>query len=123
MSLEDGKLVGNPITIHFSREVPVLRITELLFSSDEPFRLWGIPDFISDTAARVYAVDMHHGNTGNKLMFEITSRFLRVTIPRYSCANTVLRLFANINHFVDAMATLEVVDYELKVDLPGTRLS
>lgn len=117
MSFEGGVLSGNPITINFSKRVNCDRLVNVLFNAEEPFRLWGIPDRIGEGQYRVYAVDMHHGNLAGRLTFEITSSFLRVSLPKYSCANTILRLFANINHYIDAMAELEVVDYELKVDI------
>lgn len=117
MSFENGVLSGNPITINFSKKINSDRLVHVLFNAEEPFRLWGIPDRVGEGQYRVYAVDMHHGNLAGRLTFEITSGFLRVSLPKYSCANTILRLFANINHYIDAMAELEVVDYELKVDL------
>lgn len=123
MTFEDGRLTGNPITIKFSRKIPPRRLISVIFTAVEPFRLWGVEDEIGPNQFRVYAVDMHHGNTGNKLTFEITEFYIRISMPKYSCANTILRLFANINHYIDAMAELEVVDYELKIDLSRAGLS
>ncbi|MEK5024526.1 hypothetical protein [Paenibacillus sp. FSL M7-1046] len=117
ISFEEGRLAGNPITINFSRTVSPQKLINIIFTGEEPFRLWGVEDEIGPNQFRVYAVDMHHGNSGNKLTFEITENYMRISMPKYSCANTLLRLFSNINHYVDAMAALEVLDYELKVDL------
>jgi hypothetical protein len=123
ISFEDGRLTGNPITIRFSRIILPQKLISIMFTSEEPFRLWGIEDEVGNNQYRIYAVDMHHGNTGNKLTFELTETFMRISMPKYSCANTLLRLFANINHYVDAMAQLEVLDYELKVDISRAGLS
>lgn len=123
ISFEEGTLTGNPITIRFSQPIIPKRLVDIIFNGEEPFRLWGIEDELSETEYRIYAVDMHHGNLGNRIMFELSPTFIRISLPKMSCANTVLRLLANINHYVDAMASLEVAKYELKVDLPGTRLS
>ncbi|GIQ69027.1 hypothetical protein DUZ99_16630 [Xylanibacillus composti] len=123
ISFDEGFLSGNPITINFSQPVLPEKLVNLVFSGDEPFRLWGIEERLNDHEYRVYAVDMHHGNLGNRIMFEISPHFIRIALPKNSCANTVFRLLANLNHYVDAMADLEVEGYELKVDLSGTGLS
>ncbi|EWG11610.1 hypothetical protein [Cytobacillus firmus] len=122
LSFEEGYLAGNPFTITFSKKIDPEKLVDLMFNGNEPFRLWGIEDETGNKQYRVYAVDIHNGNMGNKLTFEITSDYIRVSLPKYSCGNTLLRLFANLNHYVDAMARLEVIDYELKVDLSRTRL-
>ncbi|MGD6848815.1 hypothetical protein [Rossellomorea aquimaris] len=122
LSFEEGYLAGNPFTITFSKKIDPAKLVDLMFNGNEPFRLWGIEDEIGNKQYRVYAVDIHNGNMGNKLTFEITSDYIRVSLPKHSCGNTLLRLFANLNHYVDAMARMEVVDYELKVDLSRTRL-
>lgn len=119
MAFGEAGLVGNPITITFSRPILPDKLIDLMFTAEDPFRLWGISHQVGSDFHRIYAVDMHHGNSGNKLTFEITPNFMRVLFPAGSCANTLLRLLANINHTVDALAMLEVVDYELKADLPG----
>ncbi|MFU7590099.1 hypothetical protein ACMX9J_14340 [Priestia sp. RMT2NF4] len=123
MSFEEGYLSGNPFTITFSKKIEPKKLVDLMFNGNQPFRLWGMEDEIGHKQYRVYAVDMHNGNHGNKLTFEITSDYIRVSLPKHACANTLLRLFANLNHYVDAMAKMEVVNYELKVDLSRTRLS
>lgn len=123
LSFEDGFLSGTPITIKFSRKILPSKLIDLLFTGEEPFRLWGMPESVGVEQYRVYAVDMHHGNSGGRLTFEIEESYIRVSLPKYSCANTILRLLANINHHIDAMATLEVGDYGLEVDLPRAGLS
>ena len=42
--------------------------------------------------------------------FDITNEFVIFHLNSESCGNTVLRLLANINHYIDALATLEVGD-------------
>lgn len=120
LSFDSGLLSGSPITITFSRKILPRRLLNVMFNAEEPFRLWGVEEEVNDNFIRVYAVDLHHGNPGNKLTFELTPDFLRVSMPKNSCSNTILRLFANINHYVDAMARLEVDDFVLKVDLSRT---
>jgi hypothetical protein len=117
MEVDDTGFAGSPITIHFSNPIAPRKLVDVLFTGDNPFRLWGISDEIAPNAYRVYAVDMHHGNKGRKLTFEIFPEYLRVILPTDSCANTVLRLMANINHYVDAMAHLKVSDYEIRATL------
>lgn len=123
LSFDEGFLSGNPITITFSKDINVKKLVDLLFNASEPFKLWGIEDEIGKDQFRVYAVDLHNGNSGNKLSFEITSKYLRISLPKYSCGNTIMRLMANLNHHVDAMAKLEVVDYELDANISRTGLS
>ncbi|OPG95155.1 hypothetical protein B2I21_28105 [Chryseobacterium mucoviscidosis] len=123
LSFEEGFLSGTPITIKFSKRVQPNKLVDFLFSGEEPFRLWGMPNDLGRDQYRVYAVDMHHGNSGAKLTFEIDQEFIRVSLPKYSCGNTILRLLANINHYIDAMATLEVGEFGLKVDLSRAGLS
>jgi hypothetical protein len=123
LTFEERYLSGNPFTITFSKKVEPKKLIDFMFNGEQPFRLWGIEDELGQKQYRVYAVDMHNGNHGNKLTFEITSEFMRVSLPKYACGNTMLRLLANLNHYVDAMARMEVEDYELKVDLSRTKLS
>lgn len=95
-----GRFLGEPITFRFGAPIPdVDRFCEALFSAREPFRLWGAPARSTDEMVRVHAVDMH---IGAPLTFEICAGFFRLYVPAGTCGNSVLRLFANLQHYYDA---------------------
>ena len=103
-----GRLVGAPVTIAFSREVPDMeRFVDELFACRVPFRLWGIPE-IADGVAAVDAVDLH---VGHRLRMDIGPTWMRVYLERGACGNTVARLVSNLQHRFDS--ALEIVDSEL----------
>lgn len=71
-----------------------------------PFRLWGIKKQISMDYYQILAVDLH---TGHSLDIEISNNLLRVYLPKGSCGNCVLRLFVNLQHFVDSKILCEEI--------------
>lgn len=113
-----GRMTGSPITIRFSRAIPDLELfVYTLFSSREPFRLWGIPHIENDIA-EVEAVDLH---VGELLRFDIGTRWLRLYLPQGNCGNSVIRLVSNLQHRFDAALTLGNPDLQqaLKGISPG----
>jgi hypothetical protein len=97
-------LEGHPIIIALTRKlVDLPSFLSRVFSSALPFRLWGLPEIIGDDFARVYAVDLH---IGHKLLFEISTDFIRIYLPKETCGNTIARFFTNIQQYYDSMASI-----------------
>ena len=110
ITLVEGLLEGSAFKISFSRSINIKNFVNVVFNGSKPFRLLGTNMDLGDSHQRVYAVDMHNGNMGNSITFDITNEFVIFHLNSESCGNTVLRLLANINHYIDALATLEVGD-------------
>ena len=103
-------LEGHPIIISLTRKVEDLTaFISHIFSSALPFRLWGLPEIITDDFARVYAVDLH---VGHKLLFEVSSDFIRIYLPLGTCGNTIARFYTNIQQYYDSMASISGGSHE-----------
>lgn len=112
---DGGRLTGGPVGVHFRRSIPdVGRFADRLFTSKEPFRLWGDPT-VHDGIAEVEAVDLH---VGQRLRIDIGARWMRIHLERGSCGNTVARLISNLQHRFDSQ--LELSDPELQSALTAT---
>jgi hypothetical protein len=97
-----GLMTGRPVSVKFSKDVPDLEnFVDQLFSSREPFRLWGIPR-IEDGVAEIEAVDLH---VGQVLRMDIGKQWLRLYLPEGNCGNSVVRLVSNLQHRFDASLT------------------
>lgn len=94
---------GHPISIKYQRQPNLDVLVQALFSAVEPFKLWGVPERISDKLYSVRAVDLH---VGSMVRFEVTDGFLRAYMSKDACGNTVARLFANIQRHVDSEAEI-----------------
>jgi hypothetical protein len=95
---------GDVAVIDFPRPLADLdRFVAGLFTSKEPFRLWGLPRQVDDTQWEANAVDLHVGQT---LRLEVTPRWLRVLLGEHTCGNTLARLITNLQHRFDAEARL-----------------
>jgi hypothetical protein len=91
---------GTPISFHFERPIADLaRFCQLLFSSAEPFRLWGSPLLLSERFVRVDAVDLH---VGCALTLELSPDWIRIYVPEGACGNSVLRIYTNLQHYYDS---------------------
>lgn len=102
---------GGAISLTFARPVPDLDLLlGEMFSSREPFRLWGAPRFVDDDLAEVEAVDLH---VGQELSMDVSREWVRVYLNAGSCGNTIARLVANLQHRVDG--ALELVDPALEI--------
>lgn len=101
---------GHPLLIDFDRHIENLReFIDELFSSTNPFRLWGVVDEMEEDYYTIAGVDMH---TGDKIDFEVCPDWMRIYLPNDSCGNVVLRLYTNIQHYYDSKAELEGEDSE-----------
>lgn len=104
-----GQVEGSPIEVRFSRPLPdVPAFVEELFSSREPFRLWGLPK-ATERFAECDGVDLH---VGEMLRIEIQPEFLRIHLMENGCGNSVARLVSNLQHHVDG--ALWLLDPELE---------
>lgn len=109
---------GGPIGIRFSRRIPDLEVfVEELFSSRDPFRLWGIAQ-VSGGEAQVEAVDLH---VGEQLSLDIGEQWMRVYLRNGVCGNTVARLVSNLQQRFDA--ALSFTDPELQAALQASPLA
>lgn len=98
-------LQGAPVNLVLDRPISNLEVfCESIFSSGEPFRLWGVPTRLAKDFYRVQALDLH---MGTPLQFEIGPQFLRVYLPVGSCGNSVVRLYTNLQHHYDSLIRAE----------------
>jgi hypothetical protein len=103
INFNKGTLEGLPINIEFERKnLDVKYILKTIFSYKQPFNLWGYPKRLSDNYYKVYAIDLHSGNRGQKINFEVASDFITVYLPRGNCGNTIARLVCNIQLHLDS---------------------
>ena len=70
-----------------------------IFNALEPFRVWGMKNQIDHGIHRILGVDMH---TGDPLDIEVSENLMRVFLPKSSCGNVILRLFVNLQRFLDS---------------------
>lgn len=109
-----GRYSGAPIAIRFSRPIPDLeQFTDALFSSREPFRLWGMPR-IESGVAEIEAVDLH---VGQPVSMDIGDQWMRVYLRKGCCGNSVARLASNLQHGFDSALTF--ADPTLQAALMG----
>jgi hypothetical protein len=109
-----GRMSGAPIVINFSRPIDdIENFVDSMFSSREPFRLWGVPH-IEDGVAELDAVDLH---VGGLLRVDIGTDWLRVFLLQGGCGNSIVRLTSNLQHRFDAI--LSFADSELQAALQG----
>ena len=98
-----GTLRGRPIEIRFSRPLPSIpTLFDELFSSREPFRLWGLLQ-VDERYGECDAVDLH---VGACLRVEAYPDCLRVQAYEGACGNTIARLVSNLQHHVDGALSL-----------------
>lgn len=103
------RLEGGPIVFRFTRALDTARLAELLSNGGEPFRIWGAPVSVTPKMWRIRGVDLH---IGSAVTLEIMTDTIRLYLPDRTCANSVLRLFTNLQHYVDAQITASSVDEE-----------
>lgn len=98
-----GELQGDVVSLAFSRPISDLQHwLDELFSSREPFRLWGQPEIDADGVASVEVVDLH---VGQRLSIDVTVDGMRLYLPEGTCGNTVVRLVSNLQHRFDNRLT------------------
>ncbi|MGN7300624.1 hypothetical protein [Ferdinandcohnia sp. SAFN-114] len=106
-------LKGQPIDIYLNRpDINLETLVDTMFSGNKPFNLWGVPDWRSENYCRVNAVDLHSGNYGKNLEFEVMPNLIRVLLPKGSCGNTIARLITNIHQSIDATSFFKGANVE-----------
>lgn len=101
-----ARLLGEPINLFLDHPISDLKVfCDRVFSSAEPFRLWGVPVKVSASLYRVRAVDLH---VGSPIDFEISPDFIRIFLSLGSCGNTILRLYTNLQHHYDSKVRAEL---------------
>lgn len=91
---------GDPIYIVFRKPIDNVELfCRYVFSSANPFKLWGVPVRVSEKLTRVSGFDLH---VGKRIDFEITPGYIRVYLPAGSCGNSVVRIITNLQHYYDS---------------------
>ena len=104
LNYTNNLLEGLPINIEFEREdLTVEYLLKTIFSAKNPFNLWEKKKKISDDFYKVLAVDLHSGNKGNKINFEISPNYMTVYLPKGNCGNTIARLVCNLQLHIDSL--------------------
>jgi len=93
--------LGAPLLVKFSEKLEQAtfeRWITALKRKNNRFRLWGNPIELSKGKVHLYAVDAH---LWQPVDLEITRDHLYALLPNGTCGNTIHRLVANIQRFVD----------------------
>ena len=99
---KEGRVVieGNSFTFEFERRIEDWdRFLPRIFNAREPFRIWGLRSDVEDGVQRFLCIDMH---TGDQLNMEVGGDAIRVYLLDSACGNVVLRLYTNLQRYVDA---------------------
>jgi hypothetical protein len=92
---------GEPVLINLGRNIEDMdRFIGGLFAAREPFRLWAVPHFVSESYVEAEVVDLH---VGHRFRMDISEDMLRLYLPASACGNTVLRLVTNLQHRYNAV--------------------
>ena len=93
---------GNAFTFEFKRAINEWGVLlRRIFNAQTPFRIWGLP--VADTdMQKILCVDMH---AGDQLDVEVSEDMMRVYLPDGACGNVILRLYTNLQRYVDANVT------------------
>ncbi len=94
---------GDVAVIQFADGLDVERLVAGLFTAKEPFRLWAVPNQLSEDEWEANAVDLH---VGQPLRFEISPHRVRVLLDDGTCGNTLARMLVNFQHHLDARSEL-----------------
>jgi len=93
--------LGMPLLVKFSQELELATFERWIASlrrKNNRFRLWGNPIDMGPGKVHIYAVDNH---LWQPIDLEITQDHLYALLPSGTCGNTIHRLVANIQRFVD----------------------
>lgn len=93
--------LGMPLLIKFSEELELKTFERWVASlrrKNNRFRLWGTPIQLGPGKVHIYAVDNH---LWQPIDLEITRDHLYALLSSGTCGNTIHRLVANIQRFVD----------------------
>lgn len=91
---------GNAFTFEFKRSIDSWdALLPRIFNAHVPFRIWGLPIDGEDDVQKVLCVDMH---TGDQSDVEVGGSMMRAYLPDGACGNVILRLYTNLQRYVDA---------------------
>jgi hypothetical protein len=93
--------LGAPLLIRFSQSLDMDTFERWIASlrrKNNRFRLWGNPIVRGPGKVHIYAVDNH---LWQPVDLEITRNHLYALLPSGTCGNTIHRLVANIQRFID----------------------
>ncbi len=106
---------GFPVVFNFQNELSdavFSNFISLTFDSGGgPFRLWGNPIHLGERKVHVYGMDLH---LWQKIYMEFTPKYFLFLLPKGTCGNTIHRMVANIQRFIDpaVQASIGGNDYE-----------
>lgn len=98
----DGRTLveGKSFDFEFENHIENLDLfIDRMFSSAEPFKLWGLKSKVQDGYYKITAVDLHAGTT---ISFDIGNNLMRAYLLKGSCGNTIMRLLANLQIHYDS---------------------
>lgn len=78
-------------------------------SCTNPFRLFGLPQFVDKDFVKVSAVDLHNYH---KFNMELTPDYIRIFLYPGGCGNVIARLMTNLQHYYDSQVKLIGCDDE-----------
>jgi hypothetical protein len=104
-----SQLIGDPLVIEMDWTMPdIEHIVGRIFSSAEPFRLWGVPERIAENHYRARAVDLHVGST---LTFDITDKHIVIQLRGGTCGNTVVRFLGGLHYHVNSDVGVDLLKW------------
>ena len=103
------RVTGDPIVIDMDWTTPSIeRVVGRIFSATEPFRLWGVPERITDKHYRARAVDLHVGST---LTFDITDKHIVIQLRGGTCGNTIVRFLGGLHYHVNSDVGVDLLKW------------
>jgi hypothetical protein len=93
------RVIGEPFSIKFSRDINARRLVNLMFDCARPFRLMGEVQEIGENYFAVDAIDLH---VNQPVGFEISPNFIRIYLYEGTCGNTLVRIIRSLQHHVDS---------------------
>jgi hypothetical protein len=104
-------LRGAPVVFLFQEALSPATFQNFIKATFEhgtgPLRLWGNPIWLGDNKVHVYGIDLH---LWQRIYLEITRESMTAILPKGTCGNTVHRLLANLQHYVDPGVRLCIGD-------------
>lgn len=84
------------------------RFIQLTFEKGKgPFRLWGNPIRLKGPKYHVYGIDLH---LWQPIYLDMSPDRFLVVLPKGTCGNTIHRLTANIQRYLDPLVTVSIGD-------------
>lgn len=115
---DHGISLGLPLLIRFNKELAASVFDGWVASlrrRNNRFRIWGNPIELGSGKVHIYAVDNH---LWQPLDLELTRDHIYALLPHNTCGNTIHRLIANVQRFLDPKpeAYIGQEKYEMFID-------